>query len=228
MSPAQSVAGAIADGASTLGVDLAPPAAERLAAYVAELLRWNAKLNLVGPCSPQEAVDRHVHDALAILRLVDQDEVKKRVDGWYDVGSGAGLPGLVLAVARPGLQVRLVEPMTKRVSFLRHALALVGRPDVEVVQARLEAMAPPGPRWGAMSRAVLAPRAWLALAGPWVGPQGLVLITTAHPPDALTEASLAADSVQLPVSGAPRVNLVLPGFAPAGSRPGAERPLESA
>ncbi len=89
---------------------------EKLFIHYQELRTWNPRLSLVGPVSRGEIVERHYGEALAALPLVPE-----RCREAADVGSGAGFPGLVLAAARPGLRMTLVEPRGRKWSFLRTA-----------------------------------------------------------------------------------------------------------
>jgi 16S rRNA (guanine527-N7)-methyltransferase len=200
----------IARGAAALGVPLEAAAAERLGWLVEELLRWNRRINLVGPCDAGTAIDRHVHDGLGLLRLLDRPEVRARTTEWLDVGSGAGLPGLVLAVARPELTLRLVEPNGKRIAFTRHAVAGLELRNVTVEQLRVEQL-PERASAGALSRATFAPARWAEVGRRVVGPDGLVLVAmggdTADPD--LLDQAWAVDRFTLPRSGAGRTNVVL-------------------
>src|SRR4051812_32182128 len=118
---------AIASAAAAVGVSAR---VSTLVAYVDAFGRWNAKINLSAARTPDEVAD-HVVDCLALLPHV---AANARV---VDVGSGGGLPGLVLAAARPDLQLTCVEPVHKKAAFLRQAsreLAL----KVVVVTQRVE------------------------------------------------------------------------------------------
>lgn len=129
------------------------------------LVTWNARIDLTAARSEDELVDLMVSDAVALLPHVPHGA---RV---VDVGTGAGAPGLALALLRPDLHVTLVEPLAKRISFLRTVLGTVGRADVVLAHERGEAFAVRHPHAFdvAISRATLAPAAWvplgLALAG---------------------------------------------------------------
>ena len=110
-----------------------------------------------------------------------------------DVGTGAGRPGLALALLRPDLRVTLVEPLAKRTAFLRTVLGAVGRVDITIERARGEALA--GRRaWDvAVSRATLAPAAWLDVGASLAAPGGDVWVLLAkdgppaHPRTALED-----------------------------------------
>lgn len=111
-----------------------------------------------------------------------------------DVGTGAGAPGLALALMRPDLRVTLVEPLTKRVSFLRTVLGTLGRLDVELVRGRAEEMASARPgAWDvAVSRATLAPAIWIPV-GLELAPTAWALLAREEPPS--IEGATALDDV---------------------------------
>jgi 16S rRNA (guanine527-N7)-methyltransferase len=137
-----------------------------LAAWLERLEEWNARMDLTAARSAEELVDLMVADALVLAPRIEE---KARV---VDVGTGAGAPGLALALARPDLRVTLVEPLGKRAAFLRTVLGETGRVDVALERARGEAVA--GRRaWDvAVSRATLPPPAWLELAVTLAAPGG--------------------------------------------------------
>jgi 16S rRNA (guanine527-N7)-methyltransferase len=97
---------------------------ERLDAYVDLLLTWQRKTNLIAPSTTPEIWTRHIADSLQLLELAP-----KSARVWLDIGSGAGLPGLVLACAlAPPAIVHLVESNAKKAAFLREAVRLTGAP----------------------------------------------------------------------------------------------------
>lgn len=100
---------------------------QRLDRYLALLLDWQAKTNLVAPSTLPQLWTRHVSDSLQLLELVPQAKT------WMDLGSGGGFPGVVLACAlaeRQGAQVHLVERIAKKAAFLREAIRVTGSPGV--------------------------------------------------------------------------------------------------
>lgn len=123
------------------------------------LAQWNARIDLTAARSPAELGDLMLADAVQLAPHLPRGA---RV---IDVGSGAGAPGLPLALLRPDLAVTLVEPLTKRVSFLRTVVGTLGRTDVVVVRDKGEAVAERSPgAWDvAVSRATLAPATWVPL-----------------------------------------------------------------
>lgn len=105
----------------------------RLQAYVALLLKWQARINLIGPSTAEQVWSRHIADALQLIPLLPPG-----AKSLADLGSGAGIPGLVLSIAT-GLQVHLYESSGKKVAFLREAIRLTKAAAI-VHQARIEAL----------------------------------------------------------------------------------------
>jgi len=118
-------------GIAALGVQLPAGAVERLLDYQALLARWNATYNLTAVRDPLEMVSRHLVDSLAILPYVQGQTLA-------DLGTGPGLPGIPLAIARPELQVLLVDSNGKKVRFLREAIRSLKLENVRAVQSRVE------------------------------------------------------------------------------------------
>jgi 16S rRNA (guanine527-N7)-methyltransferase len=186
-----------------LGLAQAEPAIESLGRYVELVASWNRKLDLTAARGASAQLEVLLADAL-VLRdraLVPSDA---RI---VDVGSGAGAPGLPLALARIDLDVTLVEPLRKRVAFLRTALGTLGCVDrVRVLEQKLDPVAPslPGRFDLALSRATFAPEQWLP-AALQLAPRALVLLA-AQPLPAAPHGSVLARSHEyaLPFSAAPR------------------------
>jgi len=129
----------LADGLRALGGALPTGAEARLQAYVALLAKWNRAYNLTAIREPERMVTHHVLDALAILpHLPARDDVRV-----LDVGSGGGVPGLPLAIARPAWRVTLLDANSKKTAFLTQAAIELPAGNVEVVTARVEAFTPP-------------------------------------------------------------------------------------
>ena len=116
-----------------LGADAAAPA--RLARYHRLLCEWNARMNLTGDTDFAVALYRHYLDSLAPLRLEGLFAHGARV---IDVGSGAGFPGLPLAIARPDLRVTLLDALQKRISFLSAVVEELGLTHVRLLHVRAE------------------------------------------------------------------------------------------
>lgn len=100
---------------SVFGVELSPEALSGLSAYYSLLIRWNARLHLVAPCSPEEFATRHVLESLMLLEHLPQNAKIA------DVGSGAGLPIIPCVIVRPDLHATLIESSQKKSVFLTEA-----------------------------------------------------------------------------------------------------------
>lgn len=118
-------------GIDKLGLSLPPPAVSRLLDYQALLERWNGTYNLTAVRDAQEMVTRHLLDSLTILPFV-------RGDTLADLGTGPGLPGIVLAIAAPGRKILLVDSNGKKVRFLREAIRTLKLEGVTALQSRVE------------------------------------------------------------------------------------------
>ncbi|GMH21981.1 hypothetical protein Nepgr_023824 [Nepenthes gracilis] len=118
---------------------------DQISLYVDTLLQWNQKMNLTAATEKSEVMVRHIEDSLAIIPPI-RDSYASHCGCSYstlnlvDVGSGQGLPGLILAIACPGWEVTLVESMNKRCLFLDHAVSLMSLPNVQVVRGRAESL----------------------------------------------------------------------------------------
>ena len=199
-------------GGAQLGLAMDPAGVERLLVYLAELMKWSRRVNLVARDTPEaQVVETHFLDSLTLLPFLDgAGEVHL-----LDVGSGAGFPGLALACVRPDARFTLCEPRQKRVSFLRHVVRTLGLANVEVVAERIEAHLAdwPGRFTHITSRAVAEPAAFLPLARPLVTPATRVLLMLARAEglagiDRLVSGPWRVDAERrfvLPFSGAPRL-----------------------
>ncbi len=167
---------AIAGGGPNL---LTEQALAGIETWLERLEEWNARIDLTAARSPEELVDLMLADAFVLASHLPEGA------RLVDVGTGAGAPGLALALLRPDLKVTLVEPLGKRASFLRTAVGAVGRSDVGIERLRGEALA--GRRaWDvAVSRATLAPGPWLELGLTLAAPGGhvWVLLANKEPPE---------------------------------------------
>jgi 16S rRNA (guanine527-N7)-methyltransferase len=162
--------------------DVPEHAREPLATWLALITQWNARIDLTAARSTDELYDLMLADAIELARLDPEPKIPEGASV-VDVGSGAGAPGLALAILRPDLRVTLVEPLTKRIAFLRTVLGTLGRSDIELVRDRIEPVLKQRPRgWDvAISRATLAPAAWLPLALE-LAPSAWALLAREEPP----------------------------------------------
>lgn len=166
--PARSL---LEQGARALGIPLAADACDRLLRYLAELQRWNGAYNLTAVREPVAMVRRHLIDSLSVL-----PQLRGRV---LDVGSGPGLPGIVLAIAEPQLQITVLDSNGKKARFMRHAVRQLALDNVEVVEARVEEYHPEQAYDCIVSRAFASladfftlTRHLLAPGGQWVAMKG--------------------------------------------------------
>jgi 16S rRNA (guanine527-N7)-methyltransferase len=173
MEPA--VSARLAAGLAKLGLSLAPGQRAALAILVAELADWNTRMNLTAITDPAEVVDKHLLDSLAVLPHVKGLAVA-------DVGSGAGFPGLPLAVADPDRRYTLIESTGKKVKFLRHAVERLELPNVDVLLGRAEALKPSQPFDSVISRALGPLSDFIRVAGHLAGRRGRLLAMKGKPP----------------------------------------------
>ena len=160
----------------------------RIEKYVDLLIEFNSAMNLIGPMNKAEILAELILDSLAPLAIWPSGE---RV---LDVGSGAGLPGIPLAIARPDLQFHLVEPRKKRSQFLKIVANRLGLKNVRVSANRLEEL-PIAPVDIAISKAVFSPVEFLQNLGPWTHGGGFLISMCAS--DALDELGKFADGIAL-------------------------------
>lgn len=120
-------------GAKQLSLSLTETVERKLLDYLALLQKWNAAYNLTAVREPHEMVTRHLLDSLSVLPYVPQNA---RV---LDVGTGAGLPGLIIAIARPDCQVTLLDSNSKKIRFLRQAIAELNISNADTTHVRVEA-----------------------------------------------------------------------------------------
>jgi 16S rRNA (guanine527-N7)-methyltransferase len=125
----------IADGLERLDQQVPPGAVERLARLVEELERWNRKVNLTAIGDPGEMITSHIIDSLSVRPLLQG----KRV---IDIGTGAGFPGLPLAIAEPALDFVLLDSNGKKIGFVQHMIGELQLTNVRAVKARAEHYAP--------------------------------------------------------------------------------------
>jgi 16S rRNA (guanine527-N7)-methyltransferase len=186
--------------AEALGTSLRGPTHDALALWLQRLEEWNARIDLTAARSREELVDLMLADALVLAPRIPGGS---RV---VDVGTGAGAPGLALALLRDDLRVTLVEPLAKRTSFLRTVVGAVGRNDVTIERGRGETLANRRAWDVAVSRATLAPAAWLDLGASLASPGGTVWVLLAKDgPPAHPRAALDDDhSYTWPLTGAER------------------------
>lgn len=159
---------ALERGVRELAVQLPAHGVEQLLAYVTLMAKWNKAYNLTAIREPLVMVTHHLLDSLAVLPHLPMPDA----GALADAGSGAGLPGIPLAIARPGWQVVLAEASEKKAAFLRQATIELGLRNTRVHEGRVE-------RWQAgqgfalvISRAFARLVQFASACAHLIGPQG--------------------------------------------------------
>jgi 16S rRNA (guanine527-N7)-methyltransferase len=206
----------LASGLATLGVQVGAEALVRLEALADLLVRWNQKVNLTAVTEPSEVAEKHLVDSLALLRLLEAGGVPA-AGTLLDLGSGAGLPGLPLAIARPALRVTCCDAVAKKVAFVKAAAAALDLPARALaVRAEGEPDREGLPRADiVVSRALAEPDRWLPLGVRYLAPGGRLVAMLGREADegrlrvlagSHRLVLLALDRFTLPASGAARAN----------------------
>jgi 16S rRNA (guanine527-N7)-methyltransferase len=167
---------ALVEAAGSFGIALTADAADRLLKLIDELLRWNRTYNLTAITRRDEAITHHLLDSLSVQSALHGTTVA-------DVGTGAGFPGLPLAVVEPARQFTLIDSNNKKVRFVSHAAHLLGLSNVTAVHARSESFQAAKPFDTVVARAFAAVPELLKLVAPLCGPQTRVLAMKGKRPD---------------------------------------------
>ncbi len=122
-------------GLREMGLELPPTAVEKLLNFLQLLEKWNKSYNLTAVRDPEQMVPRHLLDSLSVLPYLQGPRV-------LDIGSGAGLPGIPLALARPDIEFTLLDSNAKKTRFITQALHELGLKNVAVAQERVEKFHP--------------------------------------------------------------------------------------
>ncbi len=122
----------LAAGVAQMGLQVSAEAQQQLLSYLALLNKWNKVYNLTAVREPLEMVTLHLLDSLSVLPYVKGPRL-------LDVGSGGGLPGIVLAICLPELQVTTIDTVQKKAIFMRQVKGELGLDNLQVVHARVEA-----------------------------------------------------------------------------------------
>ena len=179
---------------AALGLPQADDTSAVLARFVDLLLRWNRVYNLTGVRGVDEILDRHFVESFALRPLLHGTRIA-------DVGTGAGLPGVPLAIAEPNRHFTLIESRAKRVHFLRHVAAELKLANVEVAHGRAEHLHVERPFDTVLARAVAPPAELLEITRHLTAPGSILLmLTAAHLEQEFR--GLAADFVLRPAPAA--------------------------
>lgn len=173
----------LADGARQLGLALDDGQLDALLRYLALLLKWNRVYNLTAIRDADDGLTHHLLDSLAAVPALAAAARagNKKV---LDVGSGGGLPGIVLAIACPDLAVTLVDTVQKKTAFQLQAKAELGLANLEPIAARVEKLAPPAGGYGLItSRAFAELRDFVDWSAHLLAPDGCFIAMKGVMPD---------------------------------------------
>lgn len=165
-------------GARDLGLGLPETQSSALLMLMAELEDWSSRFNLTAIRNPADMLTKHVLDSLAVHPHLHGAAVA-------DVGTGAGFPGLPLAIVAPDRSFTLIEATTKKAHFVEHVVARLGLANVSVVNARAENYRPAGKGFDAvLARALGELSEFVRLAGHLCAPEGKLLAMKGKSPQA--------------------------------------------
>ena len=180
------LADALAEGLRALGLDLPASARQQLLDYLALIEKWNKTYNLTAIHAREHMIREHLLDSLAVAPHISAGLL-------LDLGSGAGLPGIPLAVARPDLNVTLLESSAKKCAFLRQVVIELALGDVDVACQRAEAYRPSTTFDSVIARAFADLKTIAALGFPLLAPGGrLFAMKGVEPIEELSKLGRAA------------------------------------
>ena len=172
-------ANAIIAGGRAMGFDISTEQAGLLARLLSELARWNRRINLTAIRDVDEMVAGHILDSLAVRPYLQGPRV-------LDIGTGAGFPGLPLAIVEPNLEFVLLDSNGKKISFVRHMIGELGLTNVEAVKSRAEDYQPDARFDTVIARALASMPRLVELSSHLVGEDGqLLALKGRHPADEL-------------------------------------------
>lgn len=177
------------NGLAQMGLTIPVPTQQKLLDYLALIHKWNKVHNLTAVREPEEMVTLHLLDSLSVLPHIQAERL-------LDVGSGAGLPGIPLALCLPQLQVTVLDSSHKKASFMRQVKAELGIADLDVVCGRVEQFKPSDLYDVIISRAFSDLNLFTSLTrhlckpnGQWLAMKGV------HPYEELTQISIQPSQV---------------------------------
>ena len=178
--PDSALAESIASGAVDLALPLVPSQVDALVRYLRLIERWNATYNLTAVRDPLAMVTQHVLDCLAAAAALMRHRRAATTQRLLDVGSGAGLPGVVLAIAMPELEIMCIDAVGKKAAFITQAVAALRLGNASALHARVETLV--GQRFdvvasrafASLSEFVESTRRALADNGEWMALKGRV------------------------------------------------------
>lgn len=195
-------------GLRDLALDVPESSVDMLLGFLDLLEKWNAVYNLTAIRDRTQWVSHHLLDSLSVAAYMPAGRI-------LDVGTGAGFPGVPLAIVQPGRHFTLLDSSQKRTSFLAQTLAALGLRNADVVRARVEEFTPDVPFDAAVSRAFADLADFARLAGPLVRAGGsLLAMKGLHPDEELTRVPAplvvrATEPLQVPGLDARRHLVIL-------------------
>lgn len=181
-----SLARMLDEGQAALGLGLSAVVQARLLHYLALLSKWNKTYNLTAIRDEREMVTQHLLDSLAVLPMLKKSALATRRDGalpggqrWADVGSGAGLPGIPLAIVCPEIQMTLIEAVEKKSAFQRQVKIELGLTNVAIAASRVEHLSAASFD-AVISRAFAELSGFAALSGHLLVPGGCLYAMKGH------------------------------------------------
>lgn len=174
----------IINAAHEMGVELAESQAQTLLTYADHLRKWNRVYNLTALRDPEQILVQHLFDSLSVVAPMRKAvaAMGREAPSVVDVGSGAGLPGVVIAITNPDWKVYCVDAVEKKMAFVRQMCAVLGLPGLNAIHDRVEAL----PRFNAdvvVSRAFASLADFAILAGEHVGPGGALIAMKGQAPE---------------------------------------------
>jgi 16S rRNA (guanine527-N7)-methyltransferase len=160
----------LADGLQELGISVSETTRESLVGLAQLVDDWGRRINLTGHRGPEAILRRLVLDAAAL-----QAALPDSIETLVDLGSGAGFPGLPIAILRPATRVLLVEARERRHHFQRHAIRELGVPNARALRGRLEVV-DPEPADVVIAQAVAGPEELAGWMLRWAKPGGLLVV----------------------------------------------------
>ena len=182
------------------GTELPAHAREKLLAFLTLLAKWNRTYNLTAIREPEQMVTHHVLDTLAVLPHLPRDDGVRLLD----IGSGGGVPGLPLAIARPSWRCVLIDASQKKGAFLQQAAIELALVNVEAVTSRIEDYTPAAPFDVVISRAFSDLATFVRAGRRLLAPRGrLYAMKGAYPRDEIAALPSSARVVAAPALAVP-------------------------
>ena len=207
-STARATSAQLDDGIDALAIALSRAQRDQVAAYLALLDKWNRSYNLTAIREPARMITHHALDALAVLSHLETQSTAPRV---LDVGTGGGIPGMLLAIARPDWQLTLLDANHKKGAFLTQAVIELGLANVAIAVSRVEDFRPAALFDIVISRAFADLASFVEGAARHLSPNGRLYAMKGVMPDA--EIAALPASVRVVAKTA----LVVPGLDAARS-----------